>query len=157
MSELLYILFCFSILSIMESADARIFLILSTVGHYSLFPLLYPPSLLCVKVLLLLLYSFYAFHSLYKIYPLSICSYSLPLLNPLESVYILGLGVVFLYENVIHNLLSFTNELPFLPLMFTSAYCSIGIIYSWINYYIYFLKYNGVHVRAKTNKSNKIE
>ncbi|KAJ8978217.1 hypothetical protein NQ317_002037, partial [Molorchus minor] len=77
-----------SILSIMESTDAKVFLILSTVGHYSLFPLLFPSSLLLVKVLLLILYSLYAFHSLYKMYPLSICSYTLPLLNPLESMYV---------------------------------------------------------------------
>ncbi|KAJ8916980.1 hypothetical protein NQ315_008380 [Exocentrus adspersus] len=146
-----------SILSITRLTDARIFLILSTVGHYSLFPLLFPPSLLPVKVLLHLLYSLYAFHSLYKTYPLSICSYTLPLLNPLESLYILGLGIVFIYENVIHSLLGLKDQLPFLPLIFTSVYCSVGIMYSWIIYYIYFLKYNGVHVRTKTNKTNKVE
>ncbi|KAJ8950475.1 hypothetical protein NQ314_007862 [Rhamnusium bicolor] len=146
-----------SILSIMETTDARMFLLLSTVGHYSLFPLLYPLSLLSVKVLLLLLYSVYAFHSLYKMYPLSICSYTLPLLSPLESIYVLGLGAIFLYENVIHHLLGLHSQLPFLPLMITSVYCAIGIIYSWVSYYIYFLKYNGVHVRTKSNKMNKVE
>ncbi|CAH1154980.1 unnamed protein product [Phaedon cochleariae] len=145
-----------SILSIMESNDARIFLILSTVGHYSLFPLLFPTSLLLVKVFLLLLYTLYAFHSLFKLYPLSICKYSLPLLNPFESMYLLGLIGVFLYENVVHSILGFDKRFPFLPLMITSVYCAVGVIYCWINYYIYFLKYNGMHVKSKINKNKSL-
>nr|CAH7718180.1 unnamed protein product [Callosobruchus chinensis] len=70
-----------TILSIMETADGKTFLFLSTVGHYSLFPLLFPASLLLIKVLLLLLYTVYAFHSLYKMYPLAICRYSNVLLT----------------------------------------------------------------------------
>ncbi|XP_023016978.2 ALG6/ALG8 family glucosyltransferase xit isoform X1 [Leptinotarsa decemlineata] len=145
-----------SILSIMEPTDAKHFLILSTVGHYSLFPLLYPSSLLPVKVLLHFLYTLYAFHSLYTMHPLTICNYILPLLNAFESLYLLGLVGVFLYENLIHNLLGLNVGLPFLPLMITSVYCAAGVVYCWVSYYLYFLKYDGLHVRSK-NSRNKIE
>lgn len=141
--------FCYSLISVKELIDAKIFLILSTVGHYSLFPLLYPNSLLVIKVFLLILHSFYAFHSLSKIYPLALCKFSLPLLAPVESLYILGLIVLFLYENVIHYVLGLDKQLPFLPLMFTSVYCSFGIIYCWLRYYMYFL-----YKHLEKNKSN---
>ncbi|KAG5882902.1 hypothetical protein JTB14_020170 [Gonioctena quinquepunctata] len=146
-----------SLLSIMESKDAKHFLIISTVGHYSLFPLLYPPSLLPVKVFLLLLYTLYAFHSLYTMYPVPICQFTLPLLNTFESVYIIGLVGVFFYENVIHSLLGLHSRLPFLPLMITSVYCAVGVVYSWASYYVYFLKFDGVHVKVKGNKNNKVD
>ncbi|CAH0558948.1 unnamed protein product [Brassicogethes aeneus] len=139
-----------SILSIMEARDANIFLILSVVGHFSLFPLLYPGSLLIIKVILLLLHSIYSFHSLYKMYPLTICKYSLPLLNHIESMYLLGLNLVFLYENVLHQLLGLSNKLPFLPLMITSVYCSIGIIYCWVKLYINFFKKSNLNSKIKT-------
>lgn len=141
--------FCFSILSVMEARDANIFLILSVVGHYSLFPLLYPDSLLLIKVLLLILHSMYSFHSLSKIYPLNICKYSLPLLNHIESMYILGLVLIFLYENAIHYVLGISKILPFLPLMITSVYCSIGVIYCWIKMYINFFQKCNRNVRNK--------
>nr|CAI5828151.1 unnamed protein product [Callosobruchus analis] len=146
-----------TILSIMETADGKTFLFLSTVGHYSLFPLLFPASLLLIKVLLLLLYTVYAFHSLYKMYPLSICRYSLPLLNPLESTYLLGLGAVFIYENGVHQLLGLDKNFPFLPLMVTSAYCSLGVIYAWASYYVYFLKSDDISTRIKSEKVNKMD
>ncbi|CAH1971281.1 unnamed protein product [Acanthoscelides obtectus] len=146
-----------TILSIMETVDGKTFLFLSTVGHYSLFPLLFPPYLLLIKVLLLLLYTVYAFHSLYKMYPLAICRFSLPLLNPAESIYLLGLAAVFLYENVVHPALGLQNKFPFLPLMLTSAYCSLGVIYAWATYYVYFLKSDGVPTRLKNDKGNKTD
>ncbi|XP_060523913.1 probable dolichyl pyrophosphate Glc1Man9GlcNAc2 alpha-1,3-glucosyltransferase [Cylas formicarius] len=143
-----------SILSVSELPDAKVFLILSTVGHYSLFPLLFPSSLLLVKVLLLLLYSSYAFYSLYKVYSLAICKYTLPLLNMIESVYILGLGGVFVYENFVHKLLDNDTRLPFLPLMITSVYCAIGIMYCWVTYYLFFLNIGRSNIKYKANKEN---
>lgn len=147
-SILIHVIYC-SVLSVKELIDAKIFLILATVGHYSLLPLLYPNSLLVIKVLLLVLHSFYAFHSLSKIYPLAFCKYSLPLLASIESLYLLGLIAVFLYEHVIHNFLGFDEILPFLPLMLTSLYCSVGVVYCWLRYYVYFM-YNHLE-RNKTN------
>lgn len=147
-SQRLFIYLYFSVLAVIESGDARIFLLLSTVGHYSLFPLLYPSNLLLIKVLLLTLHSAYAFHSLSKIYPLAVCKYSFPMLSVPESLLVLGLVPLFFYENVIHKLCGFDNRWPFLPLMMTSVYCSIGVIYCWIKYYCYFLK------SVKTNNNN---
>lgn len=122
-----------------EVGDAKVFLLLSTVGHYALFPLLFPHSLLLIKVLLLVLHSTYCFYSLSSMYPLQICKYNFPLLNIFESLYLLGLVPLFIYDNFVHYLLGFSDRLPFLPLMLTSVYCSIGVIYCWIKYYLYYL------------------
>lgn len=129
----------FSILSIVEPGDARTFLFLSIVGHYSLFPLLFPPELTLVKLLLFILYSMYAFYSLSQLYPFQFCKYTLPLLNIFESIYLLGFCVIFFYENILHNFIGLDKHLPFLPLMLTSVYCSLGVIYSWLRYYLYFI------------------
>lgn len=135
-----------------EVGDAKVFILLSTIGHYSLFPLLFPLSLLPIKVLLLVLHSTYVFQSLSSMYPLQICKYNLPLLNTFESIYILGLIPLFLYENVIHNMFTVLKIYTFLPLLLTSVYCAFGIIYCWIKYYIYFMCYKntaGVKNKAK--------
>jgi alpha-1,3-glucosyltransferase len=138
-----------SILAVMDMNDAKIFLLLGVVGHYSLFPLLFPTSLLLIKVLLLILYSTYSFHSLSKIYPFTFCNYSFPLLNLWESVYILGLSVIFLYENVVHHVLGMSDKLPYLPLLLTSLYCSVGILYAWVQFYVRFLtRTNDVTVKS---------
>ncbi|KAF2879822.1 hypothetical protein ILUMI_26349 [Ignelater luminosus] len=142
-----------SILSVVEAGDAKTFLLLSTVGHYSLFPLLFPNSLLLIKVTLYVLYSCYAFYSLFKMYPLHLCKYSLPLLNSLESLYLIGLIPLFLYENIFHHMFSLSASLPFLPLMLTSVYCSFGVTYSWLKYYIYFL--NKCDMPVKTVKKKR--
>lgn len=135
----------------MDVNDAKIFILLGVVGHYSLFPLLFPSSLLLVKVLLLVLYSIYSFHSLSKVYPFAVCNYSFPLLNCIESIYILGLSVIFTYENFLHYLLGLDEKLPYLPLLLTSFYCSLGVIYSWIQFYINF--FTRTHVTStKPNK-----
>lgn len=129
----------YSVLSVAEVGDAKVFVLLCTLGHYSLFPLLFPASLLLIKTLLLILHSTYIFYSLSSMYPLQICKYNLPLLNMFESLYLCGFLPLFVYDNFIHQLLGLSEFLPFLPLMLTSVYCSIGVIYCWFKYYLYFL------------------
>lgn len=127
-----------SILGVAESSDAKVFLILSTVGHYSLLPLLFPESLLIIKLILYVLYCSYSFYSLSSLYPFYLCKLNLPLLNVLESMYIFGLIPLFLYDHFFHYSITLTTY-PFLPLLLTSLYCSLGVVYSWVKYYIYFL------------------
>ncbi|XP_061181373.1 probable dolichyl pyrophosphate Glc1Man9GlcNAc2 alpha-1,3-glucosyltransferase [Saccostrea echinata] len=116
--------------------DASVFLILSTTGHYSLFPLLFTPAETMTKILLMLVYSVCAFSSLGYIYKSSWNWKSLPLLNSLESLYIIGLIPLELWNSAIFPLCSSSEKYPFLPLMLISVYCSVGIIYSWIKFYL---------------------
>lgn len=123
----------FSVLAATNKKDARIFIILSSAGHTALLPLLYPSNLLSLKLLLLLTYMLSSILVL-------INQHVRPLLRLHEWLYIIPLPLITFYE-VLHKLL-FGNELPFLPLAFTSTYCAIGITYCWILYYYLYLQNN---------------
>lgn len=56
-----------------------------------------------------------------------------------ENIYICGFVVLQFFCGVIHQII-FKNEYEFLPLLVTSVYCALGIIYSWFRFtLIYFL------------------
>ncbi|KAK7503816.1 hypothetical protein BaRGS_00004939 [Batillaria attramentaria] len=66
--------------------DAQIFLILSTVGYYSLFPLIFTPFENLTKVMLLVMSSIYTFLSLGNIHGYQRNFLQLPLLSTVESI-----------------------------------------------------------------------
>lgn len=141
----------FSFMAVIWKKEAQMFVFLATVGHYSLFPLLFTAFELPIKVLLVLLHSSYAFLNLASLFDIKKCSLYLPLLNKLESVYILGLIPLFLFENVVYPLLGLNNKLPFLPLMLTSVYCAVGVTYFWLKYYWHFLTTSEVNHKRKAH------
>jgi alpha-1,3-glucosyltransferase len=61
--------------------------------------------------------------------------YRIPLLTVPESVYLAGLLPLELYCSAIHYLLRLHLKLPFLPLLLTSLYCSVGVIYAFVRFY----------------------
>lgn len=118
-------------LAINNSKDARYFLLLITAGYYGLHPLLFTGPEIPLKYMLLVLYLYAAFRMLRDRFPAMInrC-FALPLLNLWESIYVLGFFAIEFYNCFLHKwIFRFDTKLPFLPLMFTSAYSSIGIIY----------------------------
>ena len=58
-----------------------------------------------------------------------------------EKVYLVGFMAVFIYSEVLHWVL-FANSLEFLPLMMISTYSSVGLIYSWLKFYLFTLVIN---------------
>ncbi|KAL3880807.1 hypothetical protein ACJMK2_033014 [Sinanodonta woodiana] len=132
---ILLIILPLSLLMLYKKKDAQLFLVISTVGHYSLFPLLYRQQEIPIKVCLLLIYTLYIYAGLGKMFGFSWSWSSLPLLSQAESLYILGLVPLELYNSVIHSALGLSERLPFLPLLLTSFYCAVGVTYSWIKFY----------------------
>ncbi|ESO93947.1 hypothetical protein LOTGIDRAFT_153427 [Lottia gigantea] len=127
------------ILLVFESKeDGRIYLILSTIGYYSLFPLLFTQFETPIKVLFLLLHCFYSFYTLSNIHKSS--ERLLPIVSWLESVYLLGIVPLEFYNSVIHSLLKLDEKFPFIPLLLTSIYCSLGVVYTWLRFYFSFLQ-----------------
>ncbi|TMS14180.1 putative dolichyl pyrophosphate Glc1Man9GlcNAc2 alpha-1,3-glucosyltransferase [Larimichthys crocea] len=124
-----------SILAVESREDAGIFLVLSTTGHYSLFPLIFTPAELPIKVGLMLMFVIYSFTALRKLH-----SGQGTLLHPLESVYLLGLVVVAIACEIIFPLSPWQQKLPFLPLLLTSVYCSVGVCYSFLRLYVSLLR-----------------
>ncbi len=63
-------------------------------------------------------------------------TFTLPLLNRLETFSIVLLIPLCLYVECLHTVLHIDRILPFLPLLLISIYCSILIIYCWIRLHI---------------------
>ncbi|XP_047234273.1 probable dolichyl pyrophosphate Glc1Man9GlcNAc2 alpha-1,3-glucosyltransferase isoform X1 [Girardinichthys multiradiatus] len=124
-----------SILAVESREDAGIFLVLTTTGHYSLFPLLYTPAELPIKVCLMLMFTIFSFTALRKLHRAQGS-----LLHPLEVVYLLGLVAVAIACEFIFPLSPWQQKLPFLPLLVTSVYCAAGVSYSFLRLYVTLLR-----------------
>ncbi|CAB3998466.1 probable dolichyl pyrophosphate Glc1Man9 c2 alpha-1,3-glucosyltransferase isoform X2 [Paramuricea clavata] len=124
-----------SLLSLESRLYGRIFIIVSTAGNLSLFPLLFQPAETPIKVILMLMYTLFTFWALTKVLCSSRNKENQPLLRWYENVYLSGLVVLEIYNLFIHNALGFAMKFPFLPLLLTSVYCAVGILWSWILFY----------------------
>ncbi|XP_030836688.1 probable dolichyl pyrophosphate Glc1Man9GlcNAc2 alpha-1,3-glucosyltransferase [Strongylocentrotus purpuratus] len=138
-----------SLLAVQSFKDAQVFLLLSTVGHFSLFPLLFTPAETPIKVCLMIAYTSFCFVSMDSCYRPINYTFSLPhlpLLNPIDTMYIVGLVPLYVYCDIIHPILGLSQTLAFLPLLLMSVYCSVGVIYSWLRLYWTTLKRGGTKV-----------
>uniref|UniRef100_A0A8C1ES90 Alpha-1,3-glucosyltransferase n=1 Tax=Cyprinus carpio carpio TaxID=630221 RepID=A0A8C1ES90_CYPCA len=134
-----------SLLAVESREDARIFLILSITGHYSLFPLLFTTQELPIKILLLLLFTIFSLTSLKTLFRSGGA-----LLNPLEATYLLGLIPLELICEFVYPLTVWQKTFPFLPLMLTSIYCALGVTYAFIRLYISLLTCSDSTKKIKT-------
>lgn len=128
---ILMVLIPLTILSITNRTDARWTLFLGIVGHYSLFPLLYKPELILIK------------HSMHVVYTgISVLLFRNihggQFLTIPERLYLYGFVFLSLFENIVHPSLNLDRTLPFIPLMATSVYCALGVIYFWLMYQRHF-------------------
>lgn len=123
-----------SLLAVQSRRDAKIFLLMSTVGCYSLFPLIYTQAETVVKISLLLFSALFSFASLSKVHCCQRKKFCLPFLGIWETMYIFGLVALEVYCSILHQAVGLSKSLPFLPLMITSSYCAIGVFYSWIQF-----------------------
>ncbi|KAM4847145.1 dolichyl pyrophosphate Glc1Man9GlcNAc2 alpha-1,3-glucosyltransferase isoform X3 [Urocitellus parryii] len=120
-----------SLLSVEKAGDASIFLILTTTGHYSLFPLLFTAPELLIKILLMLLFTIYSTSSLKILF-----RKEKPLFNWMETFYLLGLGPLEVCCEFVFPFTSWKLKYPFIPLLLTSVYCAVGITYAWFRLYV---------------------
>lgn len=127
----LLIILPMAILVVVSRLEARYYLLISTIGHFSLFPLFFTPRETMSKLILHLFY--WAVTSA----TLSQChgGQRAKLLCWWERLYLAGTLLVFLYDIVLHRALGLDERLPFLPLMFYSLYCSLGILTTYIRMY----------------------
>jgi alpha-1,3-glucosyltransferase len=70
--------------------------------------------------------------------------FTLPLVAPYEAMYLCGLAGLEFYNCVVHRLTPMASTLPFLPLLLTSVYCAVGVVWSWLLFYKNFLSSGGV-------------
>ncbi|XP_027704053.1 probable dolichyl pyrophosphate Glc1Man9GlcNAc2 alpha-1,3-glucosyltransferase isoform X2 [Vombatus ursinus] len=114
-----------SLLSVGKPQDAAIYLLLTTTGHYSLFPLLFTAPEFPIKVLLMLLFTVYSFSSLKTLFRKE------KLLNWMETIYLVGLGPLEICCELVFPFTPWKLKYPFIPLFLTSVYCAAGITYAW--------------------------
>lgn len=146
----LHMVIPFSVVAVEHLKDARAFLFLSIVSTYSLFPLLFEMNEYPIKVTILLLYAlvmWLAFSTLFdtsaesevsKVEDVNaedkgnVDSTGKSLLGgSLDRFYLGGLVFVEIYGQCLHSFF-FGSALPFLPLMFISVYCALGMVYFWL-------------------------
>ncbi|KAF8913794.1 glucosyltransferase [Gymnopilus junonius] len=147
----LLILIPLSLLSAERHAYFRTFIIASVAGVFSLFPLIFTPAESIIKVT----YSALWITAVYL--PLSRRVYEYPIsilyviMDTLEKVYLSGFPFLMLFVSVFPLARSRPSPGPsameFLPLMATSIYCAIGLVWSFMRLgYIYLqeeTKYQG--------------
>eukprot|EP01114_Cavostelium_apophysatum_P021033 TRINITY_DN7220_c0_g1_i1.p1 TRINITY_DN7220_c0_g1~~TRINITY_DN7220_c0_g1_i1.p1 ORF type:complete len:518 (-),score=58.58 TRINITY_DN7220_c0_g1_i1:163-1716(-) len=113
----------------------RAFFFLSTVGHYTLFPLLFPAQEIPTRNLIWMIHTLLSYIFLKQIY--SDNKKEKFSLSFLEFGYLVGLVGI---EALNLELPVFAPNYPFLPLLITSLYCSFGVVYSYVCLYFYALK-----------------
>ena len=127
----LIILIPLSLLAINDRKFSSIFFFISTIAYYSLFPLLFTNFEYLIKLILFICSVLYNYQSLKYQYGKKF------LINKIEFFYLSLIILLEFYNSVLHFMFSFDKKLPYLPLMITSVYCSIGIIYSWVKYLLF--------------------
>lgn len=102
------------------------YIFLTTIGTYSLFPLLTEPQEYLIKVFLLLTYLIIAVPWLMREGVLSTTASP----SRLEKIYLMGIVPLELYCSLGHGVV-FKDQWPFIPLMLISVYSAVGIVYAW--------------------------
>eukprot|EP01135_Chromosphaera_perkinsii_P005461 Nk52_evm10s352 gene=Nk52_evmTU10s352 len=117
-----------ALLTLKDEFESRIFIILSTVGNVSLFPLLFGPSEWVPKVGLTALYLIVSLQWLQQYHSFKVK------LQWYEWWYLGGLVIVEVYYSVLHNAIFGVDKMQFLPLLIMSDYCTVGVLYCWVLY-----------------------
>jgi len=119
-----------------EQFEARAFLLTAIVGHFSLLPLIFTKAEAPIKILLwlghtLLCWLLLSLHwypaDHYRLFHKGLPN--VPLTSTPQTLYLLGLFPLLLLQ-------SFPPPAyPFLPLLLTSVYCSLGLLSTLLSYY----------------------
>ncbi|CAF0773228.1 unnamed protein product [Didymodactylos carnosus] len=150
---ILIVIIPLTLLAFDSREHARYFVLLSIFGGYSLFPLIFTAPEVPIKISLFVTYTCLLLYTLGEIHGDSGGFLRLPLLNYLETFFVILLIPHCLYVEFIHTFLHLHLLLPFLPLLLTSLYCSIPIFYCWIRlHFIESIDDDGVSSLQQTNK-----
>ena len=57
-------------------------------------------------------------------------------LSGTETLYIVCLVLIQLYCLLIHGLFGFMKHFEFLPLLLTSVSCALGVVWTWVKFYV---------------------
>ncbi|TFY59795.1 hypothetical protein EVJ58_g5552 [Rhodofomes roseus] len=164
---ILLVLVPLSLMAADNHAYFRTFMIASVAGVFSLFPLLFTPAETLVKVVYSALWAVFAFAPLHsRVYEFP---RSLPfvIIDSLEKLYLAGFPVLQLFVTLFPMLTSSqssaspspganaevqveavksdklepgTSALEFLPLMLTSVYCAVGLVWAFLRLSVIYIR-----------------
>ena len=129
-----------TLLSVLQFQDAKYSFILSICGYFSLFPLLFHTDLFLIRYSLFLAYISFMYGQFRRLYREPHFQ-----LHLLEWLYVLGFLGLPLYEHFVAPFMGLNQKLPFMPLLLTSVYCSLGVLYVFLRYYILTLSSNSIN------------
>ncbi|KAK4952264.1 glycosyl transferase [Elasticomyces elasticus] len=130
---ILLVIIPFSLLAVKDRRYLGAFRPLAVAGHVSLFPLLFTVQEFPVKTvytifwLILFLLTFDRLAPALRVF----------LLDRFSLAYIAVAIPLIAYCSLVHRLV-FGDKYEFLPLMFTSSYCAIGVVGSWVGFLVVF-------------------
>ncbi|KAI8350594.1 glycosyltransferase family 57 protein [Choanephora cucurbitarum] len=123
---IMIVLLPYGLMAANSQIHLRIFVVLSSAGIFSLYPLLFHATETPIKIAATLLWFCATLPGL----AYSVKTPLRNLLSVIELYYLLGFFFLQAYTGCLHDLL-FGQNLEFLPLMLTSLYCAVGIVYGW--------------------------
>ncbi|CAI2163343.1 6792_t:CDS:2 [Funneliformis geosporum] len=134
---ILLVMIPFSLIYTDDIKLLRSYMILAVSGIFSLFPLLFKLTESTIKIVICLLWFILTFMGnvnnksgiAYPRKDRSIISSSF--IDLAENIYMYGFIVLQFFTGIAHYII-YNDQYPFLPLLITSVYCAIGIMYSWI-------------------------
>ena len=81
--------------------------------------------------------------------------FSLPLVEWHEALNLYGLLALQFYCVAVYPWLGVATKLPFLPLLLTSVFCAVGVIWSWLLFYKDTLRSNETRARQLEAKKTR--
>ncbi|KAF9113081.1 glycosyl transferase [Mortierella sp. AM989] len=131
--------------NLLTPRDVRSFMIVSLAGYIGLWPLFFTREETPIKVLITVIWFVVVGAGLDQCIPkqpkgssveasLSSAKSMFRYYTALERLYVFGCVPVQLYVNLIHEMVFGQEKLAFLPLMITSVYAAVGVVYGWLLY-----------------------
>ncbi|OAA68127.1 dolichyl glycosyltransferase [Niveomyces insectorum RCEF 264] len=122
----------FSLLALKDRRYLSAFRPLAVAGHVSLFPLVFTPAEFPIKTVYTVMWLLLFLTAFDSLAPASKHA-RLFLFDRFSTLYIALSIPLVLYCSLLHQLV-FGARYEFLPLMFTSSYCAVGVVGSWIGF-----------------------
>lgn len=131
---ILLVIIPFSLIALRDRRHLSAFRPLAVAGHVSLFPLLFTSGEFPIKTIYTVSWLGLFLTAFDRLAPAS-NNPRFFLLDRFSTLYIAGTIPLVLYTALLHPL-AFGAKLEFLPLMFTSTYCAVGVVGSWVAYMV---------------------
>lgn len=131
---ILLVIIPFTLIALKDRRYLGAFRPLAVAGHVSLFPLLFTPAEFPIKTVYTIFWLVLFLMVFDRLTPASPKARFF-LLDRFSTLYIAISIPLIVYCSLVHQMV-FGKAYEFLPLMFTSSYCAIGVVGSWVGFMV---------------------